>query len=1419
MKTSRAFQQTNLKRMKICLQKLLIAGCLLAASRSPAESADAALAVQVSRAPLFSQPLVWIGSQPPSGTESQALLKEIDVFKRKGVDAGFASLDQFVQTYPHSAWTPALEVHLAEHDRARGRYDEALAHWQSAWDETKDNQDAVSQGLAVRDIAGWTRLLASLGRKDEIETLLGELAERHLPLGIYATTIQGTRDAVGLMEGQPGESYRCGSFALAHLATALDLKQSVIRNLYEIESPDGGFNMAELLQLAKTNGLEVKAVQKPAGADLIVPSIVHWKLNHYAAIVEKEGNRYLVEDPTFDGHVWMDAATIEAESSGDYILPADKVPASWKELSQAASARIYGKGVGNIINDANDCGCPGSTNSSNGNPTSSPANNNTGGAKAGPTSGTVQPPSTSGSSNNSSSNASGCSSCGMSQWSVSEPYENLWLKDTPMFYQQSDLTQEQLILSYKQRGLSQEANIAGFGNDWSCNWLQMMQETAGSDMLTNWLGTGGGQAYNLTGTQNYKTAGWEESEDLTIEFPDGSRDIYDFSVGYLCGTTNYFLTKKLDKYGHTLGQFNYELNGNVVLLTSVVDVDGRTNTLAYGNASFPNLITAVTNAYLRVAHFNYNGQGVLTNIVDVQGMSSSFQYDINDYVTNLTTLYGQTAFQYFDGFDSNTPPYIARSVLVTEPTGDHQLFAYRDDAPDSVPVEDGYGSYRLSYHWNRKQYESLTETNFLLMAQADYQKGSVKHWLHGDPSSGTLSVSDSMDSSCEAYDPILSTRPGWFGYQYQGEVPPFISDGTNALNRVTFIATDPSYPSSVNITRNSLGNATSFTYHDSDGVPSFYTNFYDPSGMVLQYETGPRGELVAGYGYDPVITNLLVSATNAMGDVTRYTVNTNTMKLTSITFPGGMVLTNIYYSTGTHAGFLAEQIGIGFWTNSYAWQNGNVVAETNELGLVTTYSYDNLNRLTGIVYPDGTTVSNVYDRLDVVAAKDRLNQWTDFGYDSLDQLVAVTNVDGQISTYDYCGCGSPDEIIQWNGATPFITSLNYDMVGRVTNIDYPDGYQINYIYDYENRPQSLTDGEGDQLNIGWYENGFQSQILNEYLGGQFISARQFDEYGRITNSEDRNLNNTALAYDFLGRLTSRQLIDQYTLVANSTESFVYNALGLTNYTDALGHVTTLVRDTAGRLVYATNANSEVLQFAYNAANELLALTDGKGQTTHWGYDDYGRVTNKVDAAGNLLFVYQYDADNRLTNRWSAAKGTTAYRYDPLGNLTNVDYSGGTVYTPSIVFSYDPLNRLTNMLDGLGNTVFTWTAGNQLSSESGPWPNDTVSYGYDPGSRMRTWMSLAQPNASPWVQDYTYDAVMRLSGVWSPAGTFSYNYATGGGDRVEAIQGPWYGTSVEYDGLARPFYLQIFTPKTRFYDQYSYDAGSDVTQVLRTFLTS
>jgi YD repeat-containing protein len=147
------------------------------------------------------------------------------------------------------------------------------------------------------------------------------------------------------------------------------------------------------------------------------------------------------------------------------------------------------------------------------------------------------------------------------------------------------------------------------------------------------------------------------------------------------------------------------------------------------------------------------------------------------------------------------------------------------------------------------------------------------------------------------------------------------------------------------------------------------------------------------------------------------------------------------------------------------------------------------------------------------------------------------------------------------------------------------------------------------------------------------------------------------------------------------------------------------------------------------------------------------VTNKVDAASNFLFVYQYDPDNRLTSRWTPAKGTTVYRYDKVGNLTNVDYSGGTSYTSPIYLSYDKLNRLTNMADAVGTTAYGYDAVGQLLSENGPWANDTVSYTY--ANRLRMSSGLQAPSGSAWSQSYNYDSARRLTNVVSPAGTFSY----------------------------------------------------------------
>ena len=55
-------------------------------------------------------------------------------------------------------------------------------------------------------------------------------------------------------------------------------------------------------------------------------------------------------------------------------------------------------------------------------------------------------------------------------------------------------------------------------------------------------------------------------------------------------------------------------------------------------------------------------------------------------------------------------------------------------------------------------------------------------------------------------------------------------------------------------------------------------------------------------------------------------------------------------------------------------------------------------------------------------------------------------------------------------------------------------------------------------------------------------------------------------------------------------------------------------------------------FQYAAAGSLTNLIDGRAKASRWAYDQYGRVTNKVDGLGTNVFAYGYDADDRVTSR-------------------------------------------------------------------------------------------------------------------------------------------------------------------------------------------
>ena len=96
--------------------------------------ADDDYAGKVTAKAVFHQRIRWIGNASPPEMESRALWDVLLEIDRRGAFDGVPLIDsQFIQRFPDSAWTPSLQVNLAQYYRERGLYSKALEYWEEAW--------------------------------------------------------------------------------------------------------------------------------------------------------------------------------------------------------------------------------------------------------------------------------------------------------------------------------------------------------------------------------------------------------------------------------------------------------------------------------------------------------------------------------------------------------------------------------------------------------------------------------------------------------------------------------------------------------------------------------------------------------------------------------------------------------------------------------------------------------------------------------------------------------------------------------------------------------------------------------------------------------------------------------------------------------------------------------------------------------------------------------------------------------------------------------------------------------------------------------------------------------------------------------------------------------------------------------------
>ncbi len=189
-------------------------------------------------------------------------------------------------------------------------------------------------------------------------------------------------------------------------------------------------------------------------------------------------------------------------------------------------------------------------------------------------------------------------------------------------------------------------------------------------------------------------------------------------------------------------------------------------------------------------------------------------------------------------------------------------------------------------------------------------------------------------------------------------------------------------------------------------------------------------------------------------------------------------------------------------------------------------------------------------------------------------------------------------------------------------------------------------------------------------------------------------------------------------------------------------------------------------YTYDTSDNLVSMTDRKGQTTTYTYDLMNRMTRAdyadgswtsyaYDAIGRLLTIndsitgtiqYSYSGGDQVT-RETTPLGIIDYTYDALGRRTSMTVNG----QPTVNYTYDANSRLTKISRDINGTVRDFNisyddAGRRIQLQvplfksKGKWQYLTTTYAYDNASRLLNIEHLISPlNQILESLSYTYDA--------------------------------------------------------------------------------
>ncbi len=554
-----------------------------------------------------------------------------------------------------------------------------------------------------------------------------------------------------------------------------------------------------------------------------------------------------------------------------------------------------------------------------------------------------------------------------------------------------------------------------------------------------------------------------------------------------------------------------------------------------------------------------------------------------------------------------------------------------------------------------------------------------------------------------------------------------------------------------------------FRVEPADGIENDFNAYPAPGGTMWEdYRvtvTNPLGGRDEYY-YNGYSSYSWYVAPRNYVDYVDNTTNNFSDNVAKTTYEYSAIFRNGTYVSGEVGGVISDS---GLVSMLYD-NNANIILENRMGAPEVAYTYNDNGSVTSVSDVFGTKTftysANGVDpvRIDGPAGSVELT------YNASRDVTSVTDRMGATTTYAYNAYG---QLVSTSDPLGTVTAYAYDSSQRVHEVSKGGSRLASFTYDAVGRVRTYMDAAGKVFTYDY--NALDDLTRTTYPDGKFAT----------------------IAYSPLGP----HLVERVTDRGGRTVSRAYDALlRTTSVTDAAA--------TTG--------------FAYDGNNNLVGITDPKGNATAFEWDNTDLIVRKTYPDGSTV-GYNRNPLFGLVSRTNARGIETRYVYDfETYQLTSIEPQDGGA-TPRVSYSYDSLGRVAGAeatgADAVARaTLYSYDNNSRITSVDGPLSDDTVSVAYDALGRV-TGLSAAKGRAVA----YTYDLLGRLTEVRAGGDVWTYAYA-GATPRVASLTRPnGVVTAYEYDAMSRMTRVTNRTGAGAVIDEYAYayDNADRVASVTAT----